>query len=189
MLKFLRKEIIALAGEFAAVLTVLSQVASEVRLPTWLSEALTQWRELLSTFWQVVLSWSGFVPHPNFAAALSLALFLILIGFGARIARSQSRVPLAPIEVRFLNDMSVLSMLIYAALVYAFLIGSGPDPAPAARPALFSSELANRYTYALLITVGYGVGDFAGHKAFHRRLFRMAVVIAAILASLVSATV
>lgn len=189
MLKFLRKEIVALTGELAAVITVLSQAASEIHVPSWLNDSLLVWRHVLTSMWQLCLSWLQITVHPNLAAALALALFLTLIGIGARMARGQSRTPLAPIEARFLNDMSVVSMLIYAGLVYVFLIGTGPIGEAAPQAELFSSELANRYTYALIITVGYAVGDFMGHKAFHRRLFRMAILLAALIASLVPATV
>lgn len=188
MLKFLRKELVALAAETGAALTVLSQLASEVVMPSGFRALLMLWREALTAVWSPLLKVFDIALQPQLIAALSLSLFLILMGIGARMARARSRTPLAPLEWRFLDDMSFLSLLVYAGLVYAFLIGSGPDPAKEPPISLFGSEVAGRYTFALIVTVGYALADFIGHKAFHRRLLRVAVVVGAILASLILAT-
>ena len=187
MLKFLRKELIALLAEAGATLTVLGQLASEIAMPDWLRDFLLFWRQVLTTIWQSLLKHFDLALHPQLVAALSLALFLAALGVGARLARSASRAPLAPLEFRFLEDMSLLSLLIYAGLVYAFLIGSGPDPAKEPPILLFGSEVAGRYTFALIVTVGYALGDFFGHKAFHWRLLRLAIVVAAVIAGLIFA--
>ena len=184
MLKFLRKELVALIAEAGAALTVLGQLASEVTMPDWLRDFLVFWREFLTSIWQPLLRHFDLQVHPHFVAALSLALFMCLLGVGARFARSQSRAPLAPLELRFLEDMSFPSLLVYAGLVYAFLIGSGPDPAQEQPIVLMGSEIAGRYTFALIVTLGYALGDFFGHKAFHLRLLRLAVFVGAVIAVL-----
>ena len=184
MLKFLRKDLIALIAEFGAALTVLAQLASELMLPDWLRAFLVFWREFLSALWQPLLSHFNWSLHPQLIAALSLAVFMCLLGFGARVSASTTRRPLAPIEVRFLEDMSFPSLMVYAGLVYAFLIGSGPEPAKDPAIALFGSEITGRYTCAIVVTIGYALGDFFGHKAFHRRLLRMALVLISIIAGL-----
>lgn len=188
MLKFLRKELLALLAEASAALTVLGQLASEIAMPGWFKDVLIFWRQLLAAAWQPVLQYFSVTPHPHFLAAVSLAVFLVLLGVGARLARSQTRAPLAPLEFRFLEDMSFPSLLVYAGLVYAFLIGSGPDPSKDPPLTLFGNELAGRYTFALILTVGYALGDFIGHKAFHWRLIRIAVLVAVIVACLIVAT-
>lgn len=106
-----------------------------------------------------------------------------MIGVGSRIARNFSRRPLAPIEVRFLDDMGWLSVIIFAGIVYVFLIGSGPNPDAAPPLTLYDSELAGRYFFAIIVTVGYALGDFFGHRAFHHRLLRMAAVIGVLIAA------
>lgn len=188
MLKFLRKELVALLAEAGAALTVLSQLASEVALPDWSRDLLMYWRQVLTTVWSPLLKHFDVTLHPHLVAALSLALFLGLVGIGARMARARGRVPLAPLEFRFLEDMSFPSLLVYAGLVYAFLIGSGPNPAQEPPIVLFGSEIAGRYTFALIVTIGYALGDFFGHKAFHWRLLRVAMVVTAVLAGLIFAT-
>lgn len=187
MLKFLRKELIALVAETGAALTVLSQLASEVAMPDWLRDFLVFWRQMLAAVWQPLFNHLNWDLHPQLVAALSLAVFMVVLGIGARMARSRSRAPLAPIEVRFLEDMNFPSLLVYAGLVYAFLIGSGPDPAQEPPITLFGSEVAGRYTFALIVTIGYALGDFIGHKAFHWRLLRLASVVAVILVGLIFA--
>ncbi|MCH9765258.1 MAG: hypothetical protein K0U34_04610 [Alphaproteobacteria bacterium] len=184
MLKFLRKELIALFGEIGATLTVLGQLASEIPMPDWLREFLLFWRQFLTAIWQPLFANFDWVQHPQLIAALSLAVFMCVLGIGARIAKGASRRPLAPLEARFLEDMSIFSLLVYAGLVYAFLIGSGPDPAAEPPITMFGSEIAGRYTFALLVTAGYALGDFFGHKSFHRRLMRLAVVVIAVVAGL-----
>ena len=187
MLKFLRKELIALLAEAGAALTVLSQLASEVAMPDWLRDFLILWRQMLTAIWTPLLKHFEFTLHPQLVAALSVAMFLCLLGVGARFARARSRAPLAPLEFRFLEDMSFLSLLVYAGLVYAFLIGSGPEPAQEPPIKLFGTEIAGRYTFALIVTLGYALGDVFGHKAFHWRLLRLATVIGAILVGLIFA--
>lgn len=188
MLKFLRKELIALLAEAGAALTVLSQLASEVAMPDWVRDVLSFWRHVLTSLWTPLLKHFEFALHPQLIAAFSLAVFLCLLGIGARMARARSRTPLAPLEFRFLEDMSFPSLLVYAGLVYAFLIGSGPDPAQEPPIEMFGSEVAGRYTFALIVTLGYALGDFIGHKAFHWRLLRVAVVVGALLFGLIFAT-
>jgi len=187
MLKFLRKELIALLAEAGAAITVLSQLASEVAMPDWLRDFLILWRQILTAIWTPLLKHFEFGLHPQLIAALSVAVFMLLLGVGARTARARSRAPLAPLEFRFLEDMSFLSLLVYAGLVYAFLIGSGPDPAQEPPITLFGSEIAGRYTFALIVTLGYALGDFIGHKAFHWRLLRLATVIGALFVGLIFA--
>ncbi len=187
MLKFLRKELVALLAEAGAALTVLSQLASEVAMPDWLRDFLGFWRQVLTTLWTPLLKHFDTTLHPQLIAALSLALFMCLLGIGARMARARGRAPLAPIEFRFLEDMSFPSLLVYAGLVYAFLIGSGPDPAQEPPIVLFGSEIAGRYTFALIVTIGYALGDFLGHKAFHWRLLRVATLVAAVVIGLIFA--
>lgn len=177
MVKFFRKEFLALVAETGTLLTVLSQLASEVAMPDWLRDFLILWRQLLSAVWQPLFDYFDLTLHPHFVAALSLAVFLALVGVGARIARSHTRAPLAPLEFRFLEDMTIWSVMIYAGLIYAFLIGSGPKPSEAPPIHLFGSEIAGRYTFALIVTIGYALGDFFGHKAFHWRLLRLAALV------------
>jgi len=188
MLKFLRKELVALLAETGAALTVLSQLASEVAMPDTLRDFLSFWRQVLTTVWTPVLKHFDFALHPHLIAALSLAVFLCLLGIGARMARARGRAPLAPLEFRFLEDMSFPSLLVYAGLVYAFLIGSGPNPAQDPPIVLFGSEIAGRYTFALIVTIGYALGDFLGHKAFHWRLLRVAALVGAGVVGLIFAT-
>lgn len=188
MLKFVRKELISLVAELALMLTVLMQLASEIMLPGWLRDMLISWNGVLSSAWQPIFRYLGVHLHPQYASALSLAVLLIILGVAARIARSQTRAPLAPLEWRFLNDMSFASLLIYAGLIYAFLIGSGPAPANSSAIALYDSELAGRYACAMLVTAGYIVADLIGHKAFHRRFIRAGIGVIAILFGLNFAT-
>lgn len=188
MVKFLRKEGVALVGETGTLLTVLSQLASELAMPDWLRDFLVFWRQALTALWQPLFDRFDIALHPHLVAALSLAIFMTVLGLGVRLARGHTRAPLAPLEFRFLEDMSFLSMLVYAGLVYAFLIGSGPNPAEDPPIVLFGSEIAGRYTFALIVTLGYALGDFFGHKAFHWRLLRIAALVGAVIAGLIFAS-
>lgn len=184
LIRLLRKELLAWAGQLGAAVTVLAQFSSEIVLPDWLVNLLAAWRQMQAALWKPVFDAAGLSLHPHIVAALSTAVFLAMIGIGARLSRAKTRRPLAPLEVRFLDDMGWMSVLIFAALVYVFLIGSGPDPAASVPLTLYGSELAGRYLFASIVTAGYVAGDFFGHRAFHYRLIRLAGAVGAVVAAL-----
>lgn len=182
LLRYVRYNAVAFLSQCGAVLTIFAQLSSELALPDWLMGPLKAWRNLTMTVWQTLFDAFGLIPHPHFAAALSIAFFLCLIGVGARVARSYTRRPLAPLEMRFLDDMGWLSVAVLGSIVYVFLIGSGPDPSKVVPLEVYGSELAGRYVFAVIVMIGYALGDFFGHRAFHYRLLRMAAIFGLLIA-------
>jgi hypothetical protein len=181
-LRYVRNNTLAFLSQCGAVLTILAQLSSELALPDWLMGPLAGWRNLTLRMWQPLFDVAGLTPHPNLVAALSVAFFLSLIGVGARVSRSYTRRPLAPLEMRFLDDMGWLSVAVLGSIIYVFLIGSGPDPSKVAPLEVYGSELAGRYLFAVIVMIGYALGDFFGHRAFHYRLLRMAAIFGLLIA-------
>ena len=79
--------------------------------------------------------------------------------------------PLSPlVAMRWLDDMTFPSLAVFAALCIVFLLGHEPNQSSGATVTVLGSERLVRYTFTLVVTAGYGAGDFIGHYEFHRRL-------------------
>jgi hypothetical protein len=177
VLDWLRRESIATLAMLGAALTVLAQLRHEVPFSPWLERLLGLWQEATRYFWQPPLEWVGVPLHRHLVAALTLASFLAMIGVGARVSGRLSGAPLRPIVLtRWLDGMTWPSLVVYAALVLVFMLGHG---ASAADPlVLWGSRTAGQYAFALTVTAGYIAGDYIGHEEFHRRLLRLAALVA-----------
>ncbi len=180
MLLWLRREIVALAGEIGAALTVLAQIANARPMLPWLTELLRQWREAEVWLVGLPLAALGLEPHAHIVAALAAAGFMAMIGAGARVSRRLAGNPLPPLgqSFRWFEDMSWPSLIIFALLTMAFLFGQQADPAGSAPVTLFGSQYLGRYGYAIIAAAGYWAGDYIGHHDFHLRLYRLAALVA-----------
>jgi hypothetical protein len=177
VLNWLRRECVATLAMLGAALTVLAQLGKSLEPAPWLTWLLELWDEATRAFWQPPLSLIGAPMHHDLMAAVTLAWFMAMIGVGARISGRFSATPPAPIDwTRWLDGMSWPSLAVYAALCVVFLLGHG---ASAADPlVIWGSHTAGRYAYAVTVTAGYVAGDFIGHDEFHRRLLRLAALVA-----------
>jgi hypothetical protein len=182
MLDWLRRETVATLAMLGAALTALAQLGPHMPLALWLERLLSAWQEATRWFWHPPLAWIGAPLHHDLVAAVTLAAFLAAIGIGARVSGRLAGAPLPPIVLtRWLDGMSWPSLMVYAALALIFLMGHG---ASAADPlVLWGSRIAGKYAFALTVTAGYIAGDYIGHEEFHRRLLRLAVLVAIILAA------
>jgi hypothetical protein len=182
VLDWLRRESIATLAMLGAAFTVLAQLRHEVPFAPWLERLLGRWQDATRYFWQPPLDWVGVPLHQHLVAALTLASFLAMIGVGARVSGRLSGAPLPPIVLsRWLDGMTWPSLIVFAALALVFVLGHG---ASAAGPlVLWGSPTAGKYVFALTVTAGYIAGDYIGHEEFHRRLLRLAVLVALLVAA------
>ena len=110
MLLWLRREIVALAGEIGAALTVLAQIANARPMLPWLTELLRQWREAEVWLVGLPLAALGLEPHAHIVAALAAAGFMAMIGAGARVSRRlrlSCPQPIVPL-IRFPLSLAIL---------------------------------------------------------------------------------
>lgn len=181
MFDWLKRASYAWFGLSGALLTVLGQLANACVLSPGLSQFVMWWPEVLRTAWRPPLELVGIEPHPHVAAVLSFALFLIMIGIGARLDARSGPQPLPPLmQARLLDDMTWPSLIVFAWLLVVFLSGLGHDPADDTPLRLFGSALAGRLSFALIAMFGYATADWFGHHLFHDRLYLLAGTVAII---------
>lgn len=180
---WLRREAVALLGVAGAVLTLLAELAHSMPMAPPIARLLAYWRGLTEVLWRPPFELVGVPIHPNFAAALTIALFLITIGIGARISAARSPRPMPPIgQQRFWNSdhQTWPSLLAFGAVCLIILIGHSPGSGD--RPQIAGSEKIGGWIFALIGTSGYLLGEFIGGKDFHHRLIRAIAAVAVIAA-------
>jgi hypothetical protein len=174
------EESVAALAMTGAAITVLAVLSKTMPTSPYVARLLERWQDLMHSLWRPPFELAGIELHPNLVAALNVALFMTLIGVGARFSRWLAGRPLAPLSWRFFEDQSWPSLLVFAALCMIFLLGAGntlDNPLT-----LFGSEDLGKYAFSLLGTAGYFAGDFIGHREFHLRLYRLAALVAALVA-------
>jgi hypothetical protein len=171
---WLVRESIALLGMAGAALTVLGQLARVMPLSPPFLDVLGWWVTVTLDFWLTLSAELGFYVHSHIQAALALAVFLAMIGLGARISAIVTRTPLER-RWEFLDGMTWSSFAIIGALVIIFLLGHDVEgPIDGGR--------AIQYTFAIIITAGFALGNFLGQRGFHSRLYRLAALLALLVA-------
>jgi hypothetical protein len=182
VLSWLKRESIATLAMLGAALTVLVQLRHRMPLAPWLERIVDYWQLALRGFWRPPFDWLGVPLHHDLAAAMTVAAFMTAIGLGTRVSARLAGVPLPPIvPTRWLDGMSWPSLIVFAALALVFAVGHG---ASASDPlVLWGSRTAGKYAFALTVTAGYIAGDYIGHDEFHRRLVRLAVLDALLVAA------
>ncbi len=179
---WLKREAVALVAMTGAAITVLAQLAHVMPMAPPVPDLLTQWQDLMHRLWRPPLELAGIGVHPHIVAALNAAFFMTMIGIGGRISAALSGRPLGPLfSWRFFEDQTWPSLILFAALCIVFLLGSDASPAENKIILLGSKELG-RYAFAIVVSIGYFLGDYIGHREFHLRLFRLAVLVAVFLA-------
>jgi hypothetical protein len=180
MLDWLRRESLATLAMFGTALTLLGQLTTLIPLAPPLAVVLMLWNSMTQAIWRPPLELIGLPLHRNLVAALTAALFMAMIGAGARVAARLSRAPLPPIILtRWLDGMTWPSLLVFAAISMAFLLGHGAshtDPL-----VVWGSREWGKFVFACTVTAGYAAGDYIGHGEFHRRLLRLAVLVPSLL--------
>ncbi len=180
-LAWLRRESIALLALSGAALTVLAQLANVMPVAPPLATWLAEWQQLTHTVWRPPLDLVGAGLHHDMAAALNVATFMALLGLGARISAKLAGTPLAPLGFdRFFDDQTWPSLIVFAALCMVFLLGHGASSADVL--VVMGSKELGKYAFAVTVALGYFAGDLIGHRQFHRRLYRLAVIVAAVTA-------
>ena len=178
---WLKRESIALLALSGAALTVLAQLATVMPVTPQIATWLAEWQQLTQTFWRPPLNLVGLPLHHDMAAALNVSAFMALLGLGARMSARLAGKPLAPMGFdRFFDDQTWPSLIAFGALCMVFLVGHGASSADT--PVVMGSEELGKYAFAVIVTLGYFAGDFIGHRQFHRRLYRLAVIVAAVAA-------
>jgi hypothetical protein len=181
MLDWLRRESLATAAMFGTALTLLGQLATLVALAPPLAVVLMLWNNLTQAIWRPPLDLVGLPLHRNLVAALTAALFMAMIGVGARLSARLGGAPLPPIILtRWLDGMTWPSLMVFAAISMAFLLGHGAsytDPL-----VVWGSREWGKFIFACTVTAGYAAGDYLGHGEFHRRLLRLAALVPLLLA-------
>lgn len=160
-----------MSGAAATVFSQLTHVIPASRLFTSLA---AEWQRLTQALWKPPLELTGLPIHADLLAALNLALFMTLIGVGARVSARLTGKPLAKMSPRFFDDQTGPSLAIFAALCMVFLMG---HDAQGPKLAVWESEELGKYSFALVVTAGYFAGDFIGHREFHVRLYRLAAFV------------
>jgi len=173
LVDWLRRECIATLAMLGAAITVLEQLGRIMPLEPRLQMLVAWWEHATRGFWYLPIAWIGAPLHHDLVAALSLAVFMAMMGVGARVSGHIAGKPLPPIVLaRWLDGMSWPSLIVFAALVLVFLLGHG---ASASDPLMiWCSRTVGKYAFALTVTAGYVAGDYVGHDEFHRRLLRLA---------------
>jgi hypothetical protein len=73
-------------------------------------------------------------------------------------------------------------LIVLVAVMMAFLIGQDQDPAVA--PLVFNGSMEmGKFAFAIVSCSGYFNGDIIAGAAFHRRLMRLGVLLALVLAA------
>ena len=181
MLDWLRRESLATLAMFGTALTLLGQLATLIPFAPPLAALLTLWNSMTLSLWRPPLDMLGLPLHRNLVAALTAALFMVMIGIGARVSARLSGAPLPPIVLtRWLDGMTWPSLMVFAAISITFLFGQGAsytDPL-----IVWGSREWGKFIFACTVTVGYATGDYLGHGEFHQRLLRLAVLVPLLLA-------
>lgn len=178
-LGWLKREAVALVALSGAALTVIGQLAQVMPTAPLFSDAIARWRDVTHDLWRPPLDALHVAAHPDIVAALSVALFMALLGIGARISARLAGDSMAPIDSgRFFDDQTWPSLIVFAALCFIFLVGDGDDGG-AGPLSVMGSEEIGKYAFAIIVTAGYFAGDFIGHRAFHLRLYRLAAIVVA----------
>lgn len=172
---WLAREAIALVGMGGAALTVLAQLAWFVPMSAPFLDVLGTWMTYNSNFWLTNYDRLGFYPHSHLQAAIALAIFLTLIGLGARVSARLSGRP-HDRNWGLFDGMTWPSLVIMSILGVVFLLGHDPDPSRATYDDAGGKETV-KYLFAVILAAGYGLGDYLGQKGFHTRLYRLAVLI------------
>lgn len=180
MLQWLQREIIATLGVAGAAATVLTQVAALMPVAPWLQDLARLWRTILDGFWTPPFQWIGIPVHSHLVTAVTLALFLAMIGVGARISALLKGSADGTISVaRWLDlEHSPASLVILGALVITFLLGNDQTGPPV-------SKLTDwgRFLFGILVALGYVAGEFFGGREFHSRLVRLAGLVLLLVAA------
>ena len=136
---------------------------------------------MTQSLWRPPLDMLGLPLHRNLVAALTAALFMAMIGIGARVSARLSGAPLPPIVLtRWLDGMTWPSLMVFAGISITFLFGHGAsytDPL-----VVWGSREWGKFMFACTVTAGYAAGDYLGHGEFHQRLLRLAVLVPLLLA-------
>jgi hypothetical protein len=177
-LAWLKRESIAVFGVAGAALTTLGQLAGTMPMVPALRDTMNLWQRLTHDFWRPPAAAFGTSLHPHIVASLTLAMFLLTMGIGARVSRHLSgRPPPEGTLWRRLGDESRTSVAIFAALCIIFLIGHNGE-----RLVVFGSERLGGYAFALPAAAGYIAGSVIGGQAFYGRMLRLGIVVALVLA-------
>lgn len=179
--RWLGRETVAMLGVAGAAMTVIANLANTVLIAPAFVPVVTWWRDLTHLAIRPPFEMAGIALHSHLVAAIAFAVFLTIMGAGARIAAAVSGPPLVPPrQWAMLDGMTWPSLIVFAGLVYAFLIGH--DPKPMDTPlVVFGSEDTGQFVFALVATSGYIAGDFIGQRSFHGRILRLGVLVIAIL--------
>jgi hypothetical protein len=181
MLDWLRRESLATLATFGTALTLLGQLATLIQFAPPVAALLTLWNTLTQYLWRPPLEMLGLPLHRNLIAALTAALFMAMIGTGARVSARLSGAPLPPLALtRWLDDMTWPSLMVFAVITIAFLFGHGASPTDPL--VVWGSREWGKYMFACTVAAGYAAGDYLGHGEFHRRLLRLAVLVPLLLA-------
>ena len=159
-----------------AALTILAELKGVMRIAPQLAALLDWVHATVREVWRPPLELVGLGLHHDLAAALNVAFFLALIGVGARVSSHLGGRPIGPFTAsRFFDDQTWPSLIVFAAICLVFLVGRGAGPADPL--VIFGSAEIGKYAFAIVVTIGYFLGDFIGHKEFHLRLYRLAVLV------------
>jgi hypothetical protein len=176
---WLVRESIALVGMAGAALTVFAQLAWIMPLSRPYLDILGRWLTLSSNFWIDRYEALGFYLHSHLQAAVALAVFLAVIGLGARISDLLSGVPLAR-RWGFMDGMTRPIFAIMSVLAVIFLLSFDPNPASPTYDVTSKSTI--QYLFVILLTAGYALGNHLGQRGFQIRLYRLAVLLALLVA-------
>lgn len=182
MPNWIRGEIIAMAGVFGAAMTVLSQLSKVLPMAPFLATALAWWETDINVLWGPVLAPLGMELHPHLYGATSAAVFMGMIGIGARISAKLQGAPVGSLKEFPLDDMSWPSLAIFAALCMTFLLGHDPAPNDTSPLIVMGSKTLGKYAFAIVVSIGYFAGEYLGRHEFHRRLYRLAALVLFVLA-------
>lgn len=173
-----RNEAIATLGMLGAAMTIVAKLMKLMTPAPWLDRLVELWREWTTHWFGWTLSLVGLPIHSHLIVALSIALFVGMIGIGAALSRAASgqRIKGAWDE----RSYTWPGLLVFAALVLVFFLGD--DPKEKVLLVRGSPELG-RFTFAAIAASGFILGEAIGGNEFRRRLLRMAVLAAVILAA------
>jgi hypothetical protein len=172
---WLVREAIALLGMIGAALTVLVELAWYVRMSPPFMDVLGWWMTLNSDVWLSAYDRLHFYPHAHIQAAIALAVFLAMIGLGARVSALLSGTPLERRWSLF-EGQTWPSLAIMGVLGVIFLLGHDPNASSSNYDGYGGKETV-KYLFAIILAAGYGLGDFLGQRGFHTRLYRLAFLL------------
>lgn len=177
---WLLRESVALLGMAGAALAILSQLAWVMPLSRPFMDVLGWWVTLSSDLWLANYESLGFYPHSHLQAAIALAVFLATIGLGARIAGHLSGTSFAR-RWGFLQGMTWPSLAIMGGFAVIFLLGYDPGAT-----SVFADGAdrggTQKYVFSIILMLGYAAGDMLGQRGFHNRLYRLAILLIALVA-------